>query len=78
MQRYVANLSDPYKAVLLLRDVDGLTADEISHLLYLPLTTVQMRLHRASRQLQSALNNACAFERDERGVFIREPKPDNK
>jgi RNA polymerase sigma-70 factor (ECF subfamily) len=78
VQRYVANLSDPYKAVLLFHDVDGLTADEISHLLQLPLTTVKMRLHRARRQLQAALNNACAFERDERGVFICEPKPDDK
>ena len=78
VQRYVANLSDAHKAVLLLHDCDGLTADEIARLLQLPLTTVKMRLHRARRQLQSALNNACTFERDERGVFICEPKPDNK
>jgi RNA polymerase sigma-70 factor (ECF subfamily) len=78
VQRYVANLSDPYKAVLLFHDVDGLTADEISRLLQLPLTTVKMRLHRDRRQLQAALNNACAFERDERGVFVCEPKPDLK
>jgi DNA-directed RNA polymerase specialized sigma24 family protein len=73
----LCNLSDTYKAVLLLHDADGLTADEIAHLLQLPLTTVKMRLHRARRQLQ-ALNNAYAFERDERGVFICEPKPDDK
>jgi RNA polymerase sigma-70 factor (ECF subfamily) len=78
VQRYVANQSDPYKAVLLFHDVDGLTADEISHLLQLPLTTVKMRLHRARQQLRDALNNACAFERDERGVFVCEPKPDKK
>ena len=78
VQRYVANLSDAYKAVLLLHDADGLTADEIAHLLQLPLTTVKMRLHRARRQLETALNNACAFERDERGVFICEPKPNSK
>lgn len=74
VQRYVADLSDPYKAVLLLHDVDGLTADEIAHLLKLPLTTVKMRLHRARRRLQAALKNACAFGRDARGVFICEPK----
>lgn len=78
VQRYVANLSDAYKAVLLLHDVDGLTSNEIAALLELPLTTVKMRLHRARRQLQSALKNACAFGRDERGVFICEPKPDGK
>jgi RNA polymerase sigma-70 factor (ECF subfamily) len=78
VQRYVTDLSDGYKAVLLFHDVDGLTADEISHLLRLPLTTVKMRLHRARQQLRDALNNACAFERDERGVFICEPKPSDK
>jgi RNA polymerase sigma-70 factor (ECF subfamily) len=78
VQRYVADLSDAYKAVLLFHDVNGLTADEIAHLLQLPLTTVKMRLHRARRQLEAALNNACAFGRDERDVFICEPKPGGK
>ncbi len=76
VQRYVAGLSDRYKAVLLLHDSDGLTADEIARLLQLPLTTVKMRLHRARRQLQAALKAACAFQRDERGVIVCEPKRD--
>ncbi len=78
VQRYVADLSDAYKAVLLLHDADGLTADEIACVLQLSLTTVKMRLHRARKQLEAALNQACAFGRDERGVFICEPKPDPK
>jgi RNA polymerase sigma-70 factor (ECF subfamily) len=78
VQRYVGNLSDAYKAVLLLHDVDGLTAVEIGLLLQLPLTTVKMRLHRARRQLQAALNQACEFGRDERGVFVCEPKSENE
>ncbi len=75
VQKYVASLSDSYKAVLLMHDADGLTAVEIAELLNLPLTTVKMRLHRARRQLQAALNDACAFGGDERGVLICEPKP---
>jgi RNA polymerase sigma factor (sigma-70 family) len=59
VQRYVADLSDAYKAVLLFHDANGLTADEIAHLLQLPLTTVKMRLHRARRQLEAALNSKC-------------------
>ncbi len=77
VQRYVAKLSDGYKAVILLHDADGLTANEIADLLQLPLTTVKMRLHRARQQLQAALNDACEFEHDERGVFICEPKPED-
>ncbi len=78
VQRYVATLSDGYKAVLLLHDSDGLTAEEIARLLRLPLTTVKMRLHRARRQLQVALKAACDFERDARGVFVCEPKRDQQ
>ncbi len=74
VQRYVARLSDAYKAVLLMHDADGLTAVEIAELLKLPLTTVKMRLHRARRQLQAALNEACAIGGDERGVLVCEPK----
>ena len=75
VQKYVATLSDAYKAVLLMHDADGLTAVDIAELLKLPLTTVKMRLHRARHQLQAALNDACAFGGDERGVLVCEPKP---
>lgn len=78
VQRYVADLSDAYRAVLLLHDADGLTANEIAHLLRLPLTTVKMRLHRARRQLETALKDACAFGHDDRGVFICEPTSSGK
>jgi RNA polymerase sigma-70 factor, ECF subfamily len=78
VQRYVASLSDAYKAVLLLHDADGLTANEIARLLQLPLTTVKMRLHRARQQLRIALDKACGFGHDERGVFVCEPKQGNE
>jgi RNA polymerase sigma-70 factor, ECF subfamily len=76
VQRCMADLSDRYKAVLLLHDADGLTADEIAHLLQLPLTTVKMRLHRARRQLQAILQAECELGHDERGVIVCEPKRD--
>lgn len=78
VNRYVTELRDGYKAVVLLHDANGLTADEIATLLGLPLTTVKMRLHRARQRLKVALNNACEFGRDDRGVFICEPKAAKK
>ncbi len=78
VQRYVATLPDSYKAVLLLCDADGLSAPETAELLHLPLTTVKMRLHRARKKMQAALDNACEFKRDDRGVFICEPKRENR
>ena len=74
VDRYVADLPDHYKSVLLLHDAVGLTAEEISQLLQIPLTTVKMRLHRARKQLKALLNEACGFKHDERGVFVCEPK----
>lgn len=74
VDQYVATLSDPQKAVLLLHDADGMTDNEIADLLGLPLTTVKMRLHRARQKLGTALKDACTFGRDDRGVFICEPK----
>jgi RNA polymerase sigma-70 factor (ECF subfamily) len=76
MQAYVEKLGNSYRAVILLHDLHGLTAPEIAEALRLPLATVKMRLHRARRQLQTALNQACDFGRDERGVFVCEPKPE--
>jgi RNA polymerase sigma-70 factor, ECF subfamily len=78
VSQYVSDLTDPYRAVLLLHDADGLTAEEIARLLDLPLTTVKMRLHRARQRLKAALDDACEFGRDDRGVFICEPKPSRK
>ena len=72
--RYVNELSDSFKAVILLHDADELTAEEIAALLRLPLSTVKIRLHRARKRLKAVLDNACKFGRDDRGVFICEPK----
>lgn len=78
VDQHVATLPDSYKAILLLHDADGLTDNEIADLLNLPLTTVKMRLHRARGRLKAALESACRFGRDDRGVFICEPKPGEK
>lgn len=74
INRYVTELKDGYKAVVLLHDADGLTSEEIATLLHLPLTTVKMRLHRGRQRLKAALNSSCEFSRDDRGVLICEPK----
>jgi RNA polymerase sigma-70 factor (ECF subfamily) len=78
VDQYVATLPDSYKVVLLLHDADGLTDNEIADLLNLPLTTVKMRLHRARERLRGTLESACKFGRNDRGVFVCEPKPGDK
>jgi RNA polymerase sigma-70 factor (ECF subfamily) len=74
VQRYVAELTDTHRAVILLHDTEGLTNPEIAELLGVSLATVKIRLHRARKRLRAALDDACRFSTDERGVFVCDPK----
>jgi RNA polymerase sigma-70 factor (ECF subfamily) len=57
----LASLRDKHRAVLLLREIDGMSYDEISVALDIPIGTVESRLYRARRELAAKL--ARAFER---------------
>ena len=74
VQQYIAQLSDSYRAVILLHDTQGLTNPEIAEMLDLSLATVKIRLHRARKRLREALLRACSFSYDDRGVLICERK----
>lgn len=75
VQQYLLDLPDPYRAALLLHDVEGLTNPEIAEMLGISLATVKIRLHRARTRLRAALDQACSFSQDDRGVLVCEPKP---
>ena len=74
VQRLLGRLPDQYRSVLILADLDGLTAPEIGELLGLTLTTVKIRIHRARRLLKKELEAGCSFSCDERGVLVCEPR----
>ena len=74
VQDYMAGLSDSYRAVILLHDAEGLTNSEIAQMLGVSLATVKIRLHRARARLRDALDRACSFSTDERGVLVCDPK----
>ena len=74
VQAYVSELSDSYRAVLLLHDAQGLTAREIAELLGDSTGSVKIRIHRARKQLRAALDSGCAFSHDERGTLVCDPK----
>jgi len=75
VQRYLARLSDSYRAVILLHDMHGLTTSEIAALLNISLATVKIRLHRARQKLKTTLETGCDVAHDERGVLTCEAKP---
>ncbi len=51
----MAQLAPAYREVLVLRDIEGLTAPEVSELLGMPVATVKTRLHRARLQVRDRL-----------------------
>jgi RNA polymerase sigma-70 factor (ECF subfamily) len=77
VQRYMSELSDQYRAVILLHDTQGLTNPQIAEMLDISLATVKIRLHRARKKLREALERACLFSSDERGALVCDPKPED-
>jgi RNA polymerase sigma-70 factor (ECF subfamily) len=78
VQRYMSELSDQYRAVILLHDTQGLTNPQIAEMLGISLATVKIRLHRARKKLREALEQACLFGADDRGVLTCDPKPEEE
>ncbi len=76
VQRYIDELSDSYRAVILLHDLEELTNPEIAELLGCSLETVKIRLHRARGKLRAALEAGCSFSRDEENTLVCEPRDD--
>jgi len=74
---FLDDLSDEYRQVILLHDLEGLTNPRIAEMLGVSVDAIKIRLHRARRKLQAALAASCDFSHDERGVFVCDPAPPN-
>ena len=55
LERAIAALPDVFRTVFVLRDVEGMSIDEASDVLDIPVATVKTRLFRARRKLQLSL-----------------------
>jgi len=56
LEREIGKLPDEYRVVLVMRDVEGLTYEEIEKILKVPDGTVKSRLHRARMELKKKLS----------------------
>jgi len=54
----LARLPGPYRAVVFLREMEGLSTREVAHVLGISEDNVKTRLHRARLQLQADLGKA--------------------
>ena len=69
---FLEELSDEYRQVILLHDLEGLTNPEVAEMIGVSLNAVKIRLHRARRKLHAALAANCDFAHDAHGVFVCE------
>jgi RNA polymerase sigma-70 factor (ECF subfamily) len=55
-------LDEPYRSTVVLREIQGLSYQEISEILGTPMNTVKVHLHRGRRKLREALKEARVYE----------------
>ncbi len=55
LTRAVDTLDEPYRSILVLREIEGLAYQEIADALDLPLNTLKVYLHRARHRVRAAL-----------------------
>ena len=55
LEQAVADLPESFRSVFVLREIEGLSSEETSEILDIPVATVKTRLHRSRRRLQQML-----------------------
>jgi RNA polymerase sigma-70 factor, ECF subfamily len=58
LRKALRTLPPPYRAVVFLREMEGLSTREVAKVMGMSEDNVKTRLHRARLQLQAALNEA--------------------
>jgi RNA polymerase sigma-70 factor (ECF subfamily) len=57
LEAAIAGLDEPYRSILVMREIQGLAYQEISDALSMPLGTVKVYLHRARRRVRDAVRS---------------------
>ncbi|MHC4598530.1 MAG: RNA polymerase sigma factor [Planctomycetota bacterium] len=57
VQKAIENLENDYRTVVVLRDIEGFSYEEIAEIIERPVGTVRSRLHRARSELKEKLKN---------------------
>ena len=75
VREVIDSLPGDYKTAIVLHDLQGLTATEVADIAGCSVATAKIRIHRARRRLKQALEQECAFYRDDENVFRCDRKP---
>lgn len=74
IKRAIAGLSPEHRAVIMLREIEGLSYAEISNVVGCSKGTVMSRLHHARRRLKRALQGAGVSEEEEDSGEVGKPE----
>jgi RNA polymerase sigma-70 factor, ECF subfamily len=64
LERALDRLPDHYRAVVVLREVEGLANEEVAQILGESVPTIKSRLHRARMALREELTRALGLQLD--------------
>ena len=76
IRQVIDTLPDEYRAALVLKDLEGFSEKEVAEILGCSLANAKIRIHRARKRLQDALDNRCHFYTDRENVFRCDKKQD--
>jgi len=74
VREYVARLAPEHRAVIELKDLEGLTSQEIAARLGVSVANAKVRLHRARQALRRELERGCEFYQSETGTLACDRK----
>ena len=74
VREYVARLAPEHRAVIELKDLEGLTSQEIAARLGVSVDNAKIRLHRARQALRRELERGCEFYQSETGTLACDRK----
>lgn len=73
----IDSLPDPYRAALILHDLEGLSAEQTAEIADCSVASAKIRIHRARLRLKEALKDQCEFYHDPDSVFRCDRKAKN-
>ena len=62
LEHAIGQLDEPYRSLVVLREIHGLSYSELAETLDLPLSTTKVYLHRARQRLRTALQQTIPAE----------------
>jgi len=69
IQRFLDDLPEDYRSVIVLHDLQDLKNREVADILNCTIETVKIRLHRARKKFRTVLAENCDFYRDTKDIL---------